>query len=272
MNEIQKIEQFLFDVGEKIEKANELSRLKGENFNIFSILGVETKENKTHSNFLVSLLNPNGKHGLGSVFLNLFYEELENIGLTEDKVAILEGIKVAKTSVNAEENLGKVNIEDSTGGRVDITLRTAEGNIFIENKIYAGDQCLQIARYCENHINDKNIVIYLTLDGKEPSKSSSGDKFEVGTDFFLLSYQINLINWLEKCQKEASDFPIIRETIKQYIILIKKLTGQLTSQEMKDRIIELIKNDFGTAFAIQNYIKGAKIKIVQDTIEKLEKK
>jgi len=267
MNEIQKL---LRDVGEKIEKAEEISRLKGENFNIFSILGVETKENKTHSNFLVSLLNPKGKHGLGNVFSNLFYDELENIGLTEDKLEILGRIRVAKINVRAEESLGKVNLEEYTGGRVDITLRSIEGNIFIENKIYAGDQCLQIARYCENHNSEKNIVLYLTLNGKSPSKSSSGEKFKAGTAFFLLSYQTNIINWLEKCQKEASDFPIIRETIKQYIILIKKLTGQLTSQEMEKEIIEIIKKDLKNAFAISNNINNAKIEIVEDTLKRLE--
>ena len=40
--------------------------------------------------------------------------------------------------------------------------------------------------------------------------------------------------------KESADRPILRETIKQYIILIKKLTNQLTNQKMEDEIKKLI--------------------------------
>ena len=42
---------------EQVVKAEEISRLKGENFNIFSILGLESAENKTHSAFIAELLN-----------------------------------------------------------------------------------------------------------------------------------------------------------------------------------------------------------------------
>ena len=141
--QIKEIENLLKKVGEKVDKANEIARLKGENFNIFSILGVETKENKTHSNFLVSLLNPEGSHGMGSTFLNLFLDELKNAVIVKDedkvkdegenKCNILEALRGDKVSVRAEEGLGRVNLEDATGGRVDITLRSlkGKGNIFI---------------------------------------------------------------------------------------------------------------------------------------------
>jgi hypothetical protein len=279
--QIEEIENLLKNVGEKVDKANEIARLKGENFNIFSILGVETKENKTHSNFLVSLLNPEGSHGMGSAFLNLFYDELKSVVSVkdEDKITdedknksnILEELRGDKVIVRAEEGLGKVNLEDATGGRVDITLRSLKGNgnIFIENKIHAGDQHLQIARYCKNHIKEKNIVLYLTLDGSQPSDNSRGNNKE-GKDFFLLSYQTNIINWLEECQKEASDFPIIRETIKQYIILIKKLTGQLTSQEMENEIVNLIKNDLKNAFIVANNIEKAKKELILELFSRIK--
>ena len=270
--QINEIENLLNKVGEKVDKANEIARLKGENFNIFTILGVETKENKTHSNFLVSLLNPKGSHGMGSTFLNLFYDELDNINLTSDKEDILKLMKFEDATIRAEENLGNVDYINESGGRVDITIKSSVGNIFIENKIHAGDQHLQIARYCENHIEEKNIVLYLTLDGKKPSESSSGKNYNLDEDFFLLSYQTNIINWLEKCQKEASDLPIIRETIKQYIILIKKLTGQLTSQKMEEEVTKIIKNNFKNAFAISNNINNAKAEIIEDTLKKLENK
>jgi hypothetical protein len=82
-------------------------------------------------------------------------------------------------------------------------------------------------------------VFYLTLEGIEPIKNSKGS-LESGKDYFLLSYRTEIINWLELCMKEAADKPILRETIKQYIILLKKLTNQLTNQKMENEIKKLI--------------------------------
>lgn len=274
MNEIQlqDIKKLLKDVGKNIEKSKEIARLKGENFNIFSILGIETKENKTHSSFIASLLNPKGKHGLGDTFLKLFYETIltKGIGidLTDDKKQIVEYLKHDIVEVKTEVSIGKINYDDVEGGRVDISLQGNNRNIFIENKIYAGDQHLQIARYIKNK---ETLVFYLTLFGDEPSKGSSG-KYKVNEDFFLLSYNEDIKNWLEKCQKEASDYPIIRETIKQYLILIKKLTGQLTTQKEMEEIKELIKKNFENANIIVNNFEEVKIEIVDKFIKEIKRK
>lgn len=259
-DQLQNIERLLENVGAKVEKSEEIARLKGENFNIFSILGVETKENKTHSNFLTSLLNPKGEHGLGDVFLRHFYDMILPIISSEDGVKqnIVRGLINDSVVVKTEDPGG------ADGGRVDISIRGSgdTGIIFIENKIYAGDQFRQIARYSKNHDAERKIVFYLTLDGHSPSEGSTTKKDGLGSvkadeDFFLLSYQTDVIYWLEKCQKEASDYPIIRETIKQYLILIKKLTGQLTSSDMKEEIIEKVlssKANYDSAHYISNLI------------------
>lgn len=52
--------------------SEELSKLNGENFNIFSILGLESNENRKHSNFIAALLNPKSTHGQSNIFLDLF--------------------------------------------------------------------------------------------------------------------------------------------------------------------------------------------------------
>ena len=260
-DQIQNVKKLLSIVAEKIERSKEISRLKGENFNVFSILGFETKENKTHSRFLASLLDPNGDHGLGDIFLQLFYKtilsnETEH-SLTENKQEIVKLLMKDIVEVRTEEYLGKINNEEETGGFVDVSLTGNNGKIFIENKINAGDQHLQIARY----INGSNLVVfYLTLDGRRPSKGSSGN-YKVNEDFFLLSYKTDIKNWLEDCQKEVSDFPIIRETIKQYLILIKKLTGQLNNQEMEKEILELIKNNIEVAEKIGTLLVKAKFEL-----------
>jgi hypothetical protein len=67
-----KIKDFL----EKIEKIQseytKLSMLKGERFNIFSLLNLTYKEDRLHSKLIFELLNPNGSHDMGDVFLRLF--------------------------------------------------------------------------------------------------------------------------------------------------------------------------------------------------------
>ena len=54
------------------DKYDELAAVTGEQFNVFSILEVETDEVKTHSAFLADLLSPQGSHRQGAAFLKLF--------------------------------------------------------------------------------------------------------------------------------------------------------------------------------------------------------
>ena len=73
--------QSLFETTRRILKhQNELQALKGETFNVFSILGMESRENETHSAFLSELLNPNGSHLMGDVFLRVFLSEVDYDG------------------------------------------------------------------------------------------------------------------------------------------------------------------------------------------------
>ena len=56
----------------KFAKLNEISIDK---FNIFSILRKSSDEVNLHSKFIYELLNPNGSHQQGDIFLNLFIEK-----------------------------------------------------------------------------------------------------------------------------------------------------------------------------------------------------
>lgn len=261
-------EILLKKVGSVIERSEELSALKGENFNVFQIFDMERDENKMHSRFIETLLNPKGSHNRGNVFLKLF---LASINQTD----YFENIESVNTKV--EYTIGRVDNskgDDSTGGRIDINIWDNKKNISIENKIYASDQYKQIIRY-NNYNKNNNKVYYLTLYKKNPSNDSRGsltsDIEEPNEpDFYCISYKETIINWLEKCQKEASDFPIIRESIKQYIITIKRLTGQLTNQVMNKEIIKLIKDQYEEAREIVNNIDEAKKLITKEFLEDLE--
>ena len=68
---------FLKDIKTILDKNAEISKLKQENFNVFSILRKEHDEQFLHSAFLSELLNPNGCHDLGNAFLKIFVEKLK---------------------------------------------------------------------------------------------------------------------------------------------------------------------------------------------------
>ena len=45
---------------------------RGEKYNIFRVIDMTSNETSVHSAFLADLLNPNGLHQMGDVFLKLF--------------------------------------------------------------------------------------------------------------------------------------------------------------------------------------------------------
>lgn len=244
---IKNVQQLIAEVNRINHHQKEIKKLRGEHFNIFSILQMEHKENATHSAFLGELLSPNGSHFLNSIFLKLFLLEIDYDGLLD----------VSTARVQLEKHLGKVNLNNKTGGRIDIYISDSSGNsISIENKIYAPDQVAQIERYF-NHNIGKNSVYYLTLNGKMPDNESVGDLVE-GNQYNCISYQQTIIKWLTLCMKEAAEQPILRESIKQYILLIKKLTNQLSDNNMENQVLESIKKNYQSA------------KIIADNIWKVE--
>ncbi len=257
--DLKNITNLLHQVNTISKYNKELARLNGENFNIFSILGMESDENKTHSRFIAELLNPKGSHDLGAIFLELFLKQIDLNTVSLDS---------NNTNVFIEKSIGKTNYLDKSGGRIDIALIDDKNHsIYIENKIYANDQNAQIERYY-NHNTDKSTVLYLTLLGNEPTQKSKGNLVS-GTDFHCISYKYTIVEWLEKCVKEASTQPVLRETIKQYIILINKLTGQLTNQKMEEDVIKLIQANFESASLINSNFDNAKFSIAEKVRNRL---
>ena len=225
-----------------------LALLSGENFNVFRILGLESREVRMHSAFLGELLNPAGSHGLGATFLELFVE-LMNQKLT------LEAKEFPKFNTTAahlvvEHVIGRITADYQQGGRIDIYLESGGEYIFIENKIYAGDQQNQLARYLAHKTNAR--LLYLTLDGKEASERGSGGL--TADQYQVFSYEKDITAWLEKCRQAAAAHPLVRETIVQYQHLIKYLTGNTTNdfvmKEMK-QLLESSQDNFVSAAALQ---------------------
>lgn len=259
---MDKINNLLQQVSIIQKKYDELAEYSGEYYNVFDILGVRSDE-LSHSAILVNLMDARGKHGQKDTFLKLFIEQikpsLENSKYTEH----INSFDTEKSTANKEIHIGQVNLQTAEGGRVDIVVSSGDKHIIIENKIYAGDQNQQLLRYDNQFKNDP--IIYLTLNGDIPSEASRGN-LVLGTDFICISYKVDISNWLEKCIKEMANKPIIRETLNQYLFLIKSFTNQSNNNKMNEEIFKILTKDkdsfdsFVTLINSQNKLKAKILK------------
>jgi hypothetical protein len=248
MNNKDNINHLLLNVANIVSKYNEIARVSGENFNIFSIMNMEYSEVKTHSAIITELLNPKGTHGKGSVFLNLFLEELakENIEISS---LDLDNVTVLK-----EEYIGRINEDYTKGGNIDIVIKDNKYQIVIENKIDAGDQYNQLLRYKNHYL--KSTLLYLTLYGIRPSKDSI-KHLEINKDFYCVSYEKLIKNWLERIIDEVDLPNLIKENIRQYYICVCNITNQNTSVKMNNEIKQLFnENNIESIQELSNNFKN----------------
>lgn len=208
---------------------------KGESYNLFKVIDMTSNEISVHSAFLADLLNPKGLHHMGDTFLRLFTDEFLN-GMS---------FSTETTIVEREKYIGPVTA--TTGGRLDIIVTDANRKaIIIENKIYASDQENQLIRY--HNYAEKNTsehkLFYLSLDGTvhDEDKTAKHDNKELIEEehYFTISYESDILKWLEQCREKVVDKPLIREGISHYINLIKHLTNQTMSKEMEKDLKDLI--------------------------------
>lgn len=236
---------------------------RGECYNVFNVLGVDNME-LSHSAFLAALLDPDGSHGMQDAFLKAFIDTIAHGGTRPE-------LDTAHAKVYTEYNIG--NITETTGGRIDILItdhsETGSGKdsghaIIIENKIGAADQPNQLVRY--HNFAPKATLLYLTLNGDEPSDQSKGEL----TDYRCISYRRDIIGWLHKCAQLAFDKPRVRETINQYINLLQQLTNQNTMEQNKEQLIQLLtnKDNFEQATAIEQGMPDVRKHIFHDIFRK----
>lgn len=222
------VEKLLNEIGKLVVAQNERTKERyshGELFNVFNILGLESKEVRLHSALLAELLRPNGMSGVGNAFQKAF---LAILGLPDNY--IVDG------RVSVELSIGTTT--DSERGRIDIIMEDGNHAIIIENKIYAQDQPAQLLKYTnfarDNYPHGYRLL-YLTLDGKEASDDSAQ-----GCPYQCISYKNEISKWLAECARISFDRPLVRETNRQYINLIKQLTNQSMGTLEDNKLVELV--------------------------------
>ena len=260
-NSEARLESVLNQVRVLKAKYDERAEVTGENFNVFSILDRESDEVKTHSAIIAELLNPQGSHSQGTLFLKLFLEKLLEGEIPKLKCG-KDGLSdeyLKKFEVGVEVSFEK---KDEKGemkrSQIDILIESDDVCIVIENKIYAEDQKRQLGRYYEYALDTgkKRGIIYLTLLGDEPGEFTLYGKPEefYGEDkiplcrklpedtVICLSYKEFIVTWVNNCIKEVVRIPQIRETLHQYQMLLKELIGQPINRRyamaLKDILLE----------------------------------
>ncbi|MEA2049352.1 MAG: PD-(D/E)XK nuclease family protein [Campylobacterota bacterium] len=223
--EIKKLEKKLKDF--KAEQQQQ--KLRGlNNYNIMGVLRKLHAEVGMHSNFIYSLLDINGDHFQGDLFAKLFVVHVLNI----DNFGEILDVQMEKSTFNNR--------------RIDFTIKSDKYFIGIEMKIYASDEKNQISDYyidLDKEVKDKRNpnknakvkIYYLTLDGKKASHNSYQDK-----PYTSISFNKEILNWLQKCQKQVSNITNLNNAIGYYTDVVDMLVGKYTSpiKEYKDFFLD----------------------------------
>jgi hypothetical protein len=140
---------------------------------------------------IADLLDPQGAHGQGGSFLDLFLEDVGLAVLTDTKNA---GVQLE----SATDAIGAAR-------RIDVLIQGAQWVVGIENKPWASDQPWQVRDYLA-HLSkvcaSRFCLLYLTKDGRLPSSASlvkEECEAQMGRgQLKLVSYE-QITAWLERC-------------------------------------------------------------------------
>lgn len=269
MEDIKNIKYLLRDIN-IVRKKYEEREKNEDNFNMFTILRKESDEVYLHSRFLSALLDPNGSHRLGTIFLNSFLDRIESDFEYDEK-----SLEVYPNNQNRSEYK-----------EIDICFidRIAQKAVMVENKIYHKDTNHEDKGQLENYygrlIDEDKIpedgieVYYLTIDGHEPSEDSvklSGKYPELQDKVKCISYSVEILEWLRTIVKECYNKPSLRESIIQYIKIVENMTNNNTSEDEIKEITSLIgmneDNLMSAKLLIDNFVHVRKQTILDFCIE-----
>lgn len=282
-------------------------------FNVFDVLSVQYKE-VIMCRMLKELLDPKGKHGKGNKFLKLFFKVInESSGEIVSEEALDKSYKSNEIVVDCEHE-----IDDNR--RIDILIRIGARYIPIEVKIYAGEQQNQVQdylNYCnkmqkQEGSNDKVVLLYLTLDGHNPSAYSSGckkskenaescseyteqdcsnedsiqheelndqNKSKETLEFreqdkiiIPISFKEEICRFLELCIKEADNESLF-SNLKQYLYAVETISGK-ASTPVIDVLSKKLKTkaDFKAIDALNDALAVSKTEFLQNLFALIEKK
>lgn len=255
----EQINEILSKLSEGLSKEN-LTNTEKNSFNIFNVLGVETKE-VIICRFLGELLNPHGSHGLGTPPLKAFLKDV---------------IKIDSSYTEAELENAEIVLEDviDNNRRVDIVIYIADKVYPIEVKVWADDQDAQLQEYYRYYFgkSDNDKIYYLTPTGWEPSSDSRGDLEE---QIVRLSFDKYIRTWLDCILTHISQ-PTVQIIVSQFKEVINIMCEK--NEELRNIQNALgLNNDFdkieniGALIALltnsEELLKSIRIKYIRNKLK-----
>lgn len=201
----------------------------GSDFNIFEVLGIEHDEVKI-CRLLADLLNPNGRHGQGNLFLDFF---LKRYFKEED-------YKITKKCFVCTQ-------EQTDNNRfIDISITDSDFYIPFEVKFLAKDLENQCNDYIEYALKEKKNrfkkLIYITPSGNLPDKNSCSEE---NKNYILCISFYSLCDWLRECQTSIQENSILYKNIHQLICVINQNNSKYDEKikDIFDEVYKTIQNE-----------------------------
>lgn len=212
-------------------------RLKAQHgrFNVFTTLLKASDEVRLHTRFIHELLNPEGTHDCGDLFLKLLFDTLQEYQPLdhEDSPSSVLWEGYSKQSYWVGKEVSKKQ------GQLDLLLESDSNLLVIENKIWAGEQEKQVGRYIEyleSQAPKAGQVLYLTLDGKKAETHN-------GKAYFRISYRDHIMAWLECCLHATYDIVPINQVLIQYQKVVQQLIGKSADHQTMKTIKDYIRQN-----------------------------
>ena len=236
-------------------------------YNIFTLFHNFSDEVNLHSNFIASLLDPNGDHYKGDLFLKLFLETcgIDDFSIDTGRATVFKEFK-----------------------HIDIYISDGKKHIILENKVYAKDQPTQIARYIEaikkEGAEDEDIyVLYLHPDGELPKENSLGgyklnqnntklEKDGSSINFKVISYGKEILEWIDRCKNEVSNLTDLNVFLLQYKDVIEMIYDRYKRiDEMETaKFVEIFKENYTAVSEIANNYQEMRKKIIDEFFENVK--
>lgn len=223
-------------------------------YNIFTLFHYFSDEVNLHSNFIASLLDPNGDHYKNDLFLKLFLEMcgIDDFSIDTSTATVFKEFK-----------------------HIDIYISDGKKHIILENKVYAKDQPTQIARYIETikdeGAKDEDIyVLYLHPDGKLPDDQSFGDYHakllgeNPSIKFKVISYGNEILKWIDRCKNEVSNITDLNVFLSQYKDVIEMIYDRYKRIDKMEtaKFVEIFKENYTAVSEIANNYQEMRKKII----------
>jgi hypothetical protein len=246
------LENITFNIGTLLEARKRFAAQLAPDFNLFNFL----RHNEMGlSSAIADLLDPNGTHGQGNVFLERFVRNLA----TDYDCADYDWIASTNDwQVSTEKTL-------SNQRRLDIYMQSKNGLVAIENKPWAGDQEEQLIAYAEYLREHAQSIPWLLiyLGNSEPSEGSINkserQRLEQSKNLRLIKFDF-LVEWLDECATKARALPVrvFIEELAKYIRT--RVNGEMDMSEKNEVVKEILKSqkNIEAAFHVVNAIDSLK--------------